>query len=276
MRPAPPADPPAGVAADEHTAPPSERQGIDAPGTGSHPRPRLGTAARIAVAVVALGLVGASVAYVLSKSPRVTHPPLTKPVASPTVPPTPAFAFTEANLHALPSEPGVSTTAATSVLDSVKASLTKFYSLTLSTPSTWSRGVPDSAWDAFAPDVRARAKGDAASLALGNQLPSLETVAVSSATLDVSVLLDPSGHATAATAVVSIQATGLLKTAQRVTIGVDAAFVLRRLDQTWLVTGWPDAHLTTAPAPTVSPTPEVGPSGSPGASAPGATPETSP
>ena len=277
MRAAPPVDPPADVAPDEQSERATDNESMDAPSANGYRRPRLGTVARLAVAIIALGLLAVSVAFVIAKKPSVATRPR-PPVASPPAPRTPPFAFTEAHLHTLPSRNGVPTTAATSVLDSARTSLTSFYSLTLTTPSTWSRGVPNQAWDGFAPDAGDRARSDAASLALGNQLPDLEAVRVASATLDVSVLVDATGHAQAATAAVSIHANGVLRGGQPVVIGIDASFVLRRLDRQWLITGWPSAHLTTGPAPTPtpSPTPAAGPSASPGASVATPTPGTSP
>src|SRR5947208_9722964 len=130
MRPAPPAGPLADVARDEESEPTTDHQAMGAASRNGHRRPRAGTAARLAVAVIALGLLGVSVAFVVAKHPSVVRHPR-KPVASPAVPPTPPFAFTEAHLHALRARSGAPTKAATSVLDAARTSLTAFYSLTL-------------------------------------------------------------------------------------------------------------------------------------------------
>lgn len=227
------------------------------------------------MAVIALALAGASVLFVLSKNPSAVPHRFPSPVASQTVPPTPAFAFTEAKVRALRSEPGVPTGTASSVLDAARTSLTNFYALTLTTPSAWTNGAPDGAWDAFAPAARRRARDDATSLALGKQLPGLASLRVTSATLDVAVLIDPSGHAQAATAVVSVRADGLLADGRSALIALDASFVLRRLDRRWLITGWPAAKLSMEPVPSSSPTPAPGPSATAGASGAAPSPEAS-
>ena len=216
--------------------------------------------------VIAVGLLAASVVLVLARNPRVVHRTSVPP--RPSAPPAVAFGFTSVRIHALPARRGTSTNASTSVAEDVRASLTGFYDSTLTRPSTWTRGVPDDAWDAFAPTVRDRATGDGTSLALGNQVPDLRSLTVGSATLDVTVLIDPSGHAQATVARVSIEASGALDTGAPIQVTVDASFVLRRIDQRWLITGWPEASLRVGPAaPSVGPS--AGPSSGISPSAPG-------
>ena len=257
---APPADPPAGDLSSDPLDLPSASRAVD-PAGARKDRRRLGTAARIAVVVIAVGLLAASVVLVLARNPRVLHRTSVPP--RPSAPPAVAFGFTSVRIHALPARRGTSTNASTSV-----ASLTGFYDSTLTRPSTWTRGVPDDTWDAFAPNVRDRATSDAKSLALGNQVPDLRSLGVGSATLDVTVLIDPSGHAQATVARVSIEAGGALDTGAPIQVTVDASFVLRRIDQRWLITGWPEASLRVGPAaPSVGPS--AGPSSGISPSAPG-------
>jgi hypothetical protein len=283
MRPAPPADPPAGEA-------PTERLGLtspsdmDAPPAPSAPRPSLGTAARITVVLIALGLLGASATLVLARNPRLVH---RHPVASSPTPPRPtaaAFGFTSVRIRALPAARGVSTKASVSVAEDVRASLTGFYASTLTRPATWTQGVPDGAWDAFAQAVRGRAMGDSTSLALGKQFPNLESLTVAAATLDLKILIDTAAHAQATVASVEIDANGVLDTGEHLSVVAQTSFIVRRIDRRWLITGWPGAKLSVEPvAPSVGPS--VGPSGgapsagSPSGTAPSAgspTPRVSP
>src|SRR5437667_2216767 len=155
---APPADPPAGDLSSDPLDLPSASRAVD-PAGARKDRRRLGTAARIAVVVIAVGLLAASVVLVLARNPRVVHRTSVPP--RPTAPPAVAFGFTSVRIHALPARRGASTKASTSVAEDVRASLTGFYDSTLTRPSTWTRGVPDDTWDAFAPNVRDRATSDA-------------------------------------------------------------------------------------------------------------------
>ena len=206
--------------------------------------------------LIAVGLLAASVLLVLARSPRVVHGAPVPP--RPTPPPAAAFGFTSVKIHPLPARRGVSTKASSWVAQDVRASLTGFYDATLTRPSTWTRGVPDDAWNAFAPSVRDRASGDGKSLALGNQVPNLRSLTVGSGTLDVTVLIDPSGHAQATVARVSIVASGALDTGAPIQVSVDASFLLRRVDRRWLITGWPEASVRVEPV-----APSVGPSAGP-------------
>src|SRR5439155_3156971 len=137
-------------------------------------RRRHGTAARIAVVFVALGLLAASVVLVVTRKPRAVH--LAPVPPRPTQPPAAAFAFTSVRIHPLPAQRGVSTKTSTSVAEDVRGSLSSFYDAALTRPSTWTRGVPSDAWDAFDPTVRDRATSDEKSLALGDQAPDLRSL----------------------------------------------------------------------------------------------------
>src|SRR5439155_19584101 len=242
-------------------------------------RRRHGTAARIAVVFVALGLLAASVVLVVTRKPRAVH--LAPVPPRPTQPPAAAFAFTSVRIHPLPAQRGVSTKTSTSVAEDVRGSLSSFYDAALTRPSTWTRGVPSDAWDAFDPTVRDRATSDEKSLALGDQAPDLRSLTVGSATLDITVLIDAAGHAQATVARVSIEASGALNDGSTVQVTVDASFVLRRIDQRWLITGWPQAslHIEPALAPSVGPSTGVSPSAPAGGAASpsaGPTPQASP
>src|SRR6266566_1555939 len=99
MRPAPPADPPAGEVSTERLGRPSPPH-MDGPPVRHPARSRLGTAAR--VAVILIGLLGASAALVLTRNPRLVQG--RPPAGSPT-PPRPtaaAFGFTSVRIRALP------------------------------------------------------------------------------------------------------------------------------------------------------------------------------
>jgi hypothetical protein len=237
---------------------------MEPPDNDGHHRPRLGTASRLAAVAIALALLGGLSAAFLLRLPH-PAPRRLRTVASPTSPPIAPFAFTSVTVHPLPSAVGEPTTSASSVAVSVRASLGRFYQLSVSTPSAWTHGVPGQAWDAFAADVRDQARADAKALTLGGQVASIRSLTVDSATLEVDVLLDRQGHAQAATAQVSIQATGDTSTGPPVLVTINDAFILRRLDQSWLVTAWPRAKVSIGPVPTPPVGPSVGPSTAPSA-----------
>ena len=109
----------------------------------------------------------------------------------------------------------------------------------------------------------------------------MRSLTVGSATLDITVLIDAAGHAQATVARVSIEASGALNDGSTVQVTVDASFVLRRIDQRWLITGWPQAslHIEPALAPSVGPSTGVSPSAPAGGAASpsaGPTPQASP
>lgn len=182
--------------------------------------------------------------------------------------PPPATVFSFQNVKVVPDRVDARTSrdAATPAAQDVQNALLAFYERAFVDPHTWARGVPADAWNVFATSDRARARGDAASLALGNQLPTLRSMSVVTSDLTIHVLLDQSGHAAAAVATVTFQSTGTLADGRTVQVDNEASFLFRRLQQAWLITGYPQAKTSVEPGPA----PQPGPSGAPSASPAGA------
>ncbi len=262
MRSAPPADPPAGEPDEATLAGRSE--GTAQAGIPSHPDRSLRLRNWVVGCLVLLALAGGVTAFLLTRHHPVAHPGAHgSPSPSPSpIPPAEAFAFTTTTTDVV----GVTSAgkpAAEALAATIRTSLTSFYQQAFATPSTWTKGVPASAWDVFASPVRPQAERDASSLALGRQAPGLVRLHVGEATLTVHVLVDGTGHPVSAFADVSVQATGSLKDGTTVEVTNTATLLFRRLDQAWVITGYPVAKTTvtsTLPAP--------GPSASTGGASP--------
>jgi hypothetical protein len=156
---------------------------------------------------------------------------------------------------------GGSASTGTLVAAQIRDALSVFYDRAFLEPQTWSDGVPAQAWSVFAPDLASRAKADADSLSLGSSATRIGDLSVSSASLRVSVLFDPSGHATTATAVVELHASGTLKGGGAVQVAVNASYLLKPLSGRWVVVGYPVAKTTVdaLPGPPATPSAAGGP-----------------
>jgi hypothetical protein len=226
-------------------------------GTGTPPptRPLLvgaGVAllAGIVIAVVVLLSAG-------TQSPLGARPPAGSPSAHPSPTPTvPAFTF-PLRVVAVPVTNRDGQRASTEAASSVQVALSSFYAQGFLAPETWTKGVPQNAWDVFDGGVRARAKDDAPSLALGTQAGDLIRLEVTKAGLTVRVLLDASGRPVAADAQVRFQATGTIAGGELVEVTNAASFLLRPESGRWLIVGYPNA--TTNVSAPVSPSPSAAP-----------------
>ena len=139
--------------------------------------------------------------------------------------------------------------------ETIRASLSRFYDQAFADPSTWTGGVPSSAWDLFSPSVRSQAQRDAASLALGRQVSGLAHLFVTQNSLFVRVLVDPRGRIEVSAADVRFAASGELGDGRFVDILDRASFLFRPESGRWMIAGYPTASLTLVPvqpAPTPS------------------------
>jgi len=272
MRSAPPADRPAGDP-DGVTLSGQPEGHAEAGRTVRHAGRRRARV-RVLVGVAVLALAGGALGFALT---RHHAGPSTIAHGSPSprspVPPAEPFAFTSTKTDVI----GVSAigkASAVQLATTIQASLVSFYQQAFATPSTWTRGVPASAWSVFSPAIRAQAERDSTSLALGAQAPDLLRLHVTDSTLTVHVLVDASGHPVSALADVTVQATGSLKDGEIVSVTNSASLLFRRLDQAWVITGYPAANTSvTAPTPTLGPSPT---SGSPSPGSASTTPSASP
>ncbi|HEY3210523.1 MAG TPA: hypothetical protein VGL18_12165, partial [Actinomycetota bacterium] len=77
---------------------------------------------------------------------------------------------------------------------------------------------------------------------------------ITNASLSVRVLLDPKGHPEAAVAAVVFETSGTLSGGEPVQVSNHASFLMRPIDGSWLVVGYPKAKTEVdAPSPTPSP-----------------------
>jgi hypothetical protein len=217
--------------------------------------------------VVVLALAGGALGFALTRHHAGSNPIAHGSPSPSPVPPAEPFAFTSTKTDVI----GVSAAGKASAVQlatTIQASLASFYQQAFATPSTWTRGVPASAWSVFSPAIRAQAERDSTSLALGAQARDLLRLHVTDSTLTVHVLVDASGHPVSALADVTVQATGSLKNGEIVSVTNSASLLFRRLDQAWVITGYPAANTSvTAPTPTPGPSPTTG-SPSPGSPSP--------
>lgn len=206
--------------------------------TGAHAR-----RSRAWLLVPALVLIAAAGAVALV----VTHSssPSAAPGASPTASPgRHGFAFPPATVVVVRTEKGQSAVAAPRAAAGVASALNGFYDEAFVDPRTWTGGVPSASWNVFAQRVRPLAQRDSTSLALGRQAPSLASLGVTTSSLQVTVLLDPSGSASAAEAKVTLAAAGKLRDGTPVAVHSTASLFLTPTGSTWSITAYPDARTT--------------------------------
>jgi hypothetical protein len=195
--------------------------------------------AAAAVALVIAGLAVWLFTRGSTTSPRTGGPHAT-PAVSPTVPGRPAFFF-----HILSRPPAATgkrnRAAADDASVEIGSRLATFYDTVFMDPSTWMDGVPDDAWAIFDPSVADRAREDAKAFTLADRAPDLIKLSVTQSTLDVKVLLNPTGQPYAAIAEVAVLAVGTLQGGQTVNVTNHAELLLRTEGGQWFVVGYPSA-----------------------------------
>jgi len=218
--------------------------------------------ARLGIALVVVAAVITSIVVVLTRnSSKTATPAQTAPVSgSPLPSPTPRSVFTfpapEIEGFTVVGVGGVSLSREPAAL--IQSTLSQFYDQAFLDPVTWANGVPEEAWSAFDASVRDQAIADTASLALGDTVPSLESLEVTKATLSVNVLLNTNKKPDAAFAEIVFNATGTLTDGEEITITNRAEFLLRPVSNTWLIFGYPEATTNvTGISVTATPTPSA-------------------
>ena len=212
---------------------------------------KLSTRVVIGVAVVAMAGVAAGVILSRDGPSGILKP---GPTSSPTRQP---FAFPAPRVIPVAVQHSRGTRAANQTATAIRDTLSGFYSQAFVDSEVWSGDVPDGAWEAFAPRARARARADAASLTVRAVGAPIQDLELTSASLTVRVLLDPSGHPVAADADAVFRATAKLRGGQSIEVANEASYVFRRASNRWLITGYPRARTEvsrTGPLPGPSPT----------------------
>jgi hypothetical protein len=201
-------------------------------------------------------------------SPGPSQPPLS---TSPPAPPREAFVFPLEKTTA--TSTGRRNDAATrTAATRIQTTLSAFYDAAFMDPRNRTQTLPVEAWNAFAGQVRKKARSDAAALTLGETGPGIDELSVTDASLSVRVLLDPRGRPRAAVATVKFDASGTLRTGEAVLVSNRASFLLEPDGTRWLVVGYPSAK-TDVETPTPTPSPGASASATPSASpSPGASP----
>jgi hypothetical protein len=180
-----------------------------------------------------------------------------QPPASPPVPPREAFVFPLEKTTAT-STGKRNDAAARTAATRIQTTLSAFYDAAFMDPRNRAQTLPLAAWNAFARQVRKKARSDAAALTLGETGSSIDELSVTDATLSVRVLLDPRGRPRAAVATVAFDASGTLTSGEAVLVSNRASFLLEPDGTRWLVVGYPSAK-TDVETPTPTPSPGESP-----------------
>jgi polyisoprenyl-teichoic acid--peptidoglycan teichoic acid transferase len=130
--------------------------------------------------------------------------------------------------------------------EAVRDVMTDVYTTGFVDPARWGDGTFPSLFTSFAPTARAAARGDLGALTLGAMAHRLEGVRPSDTTMDVRVIGDRAGRPLVAFATIRFRAIGVASGAE-IPIRHDGAYVLRRSDAGWRVTGYDVASRVPSP-----------------------------
>jgi hypothetical protein len=125
------------------------------------------------------------------------------------------------------------------VAPQVQTTLSDLYGGLFLDPKAWSTAPPDDVWDHFTGRAQEQAQSDGAALGLGDLTGTIDTLKVSSSSLEVHVLTDRSNNPVAAVAKVQFVADATTKDGRHIQITRDAQYLLDHVDGTWLVSGYP-------------------------------------
>ncbi len=193
------------------------------------------------IAAVTVLLVGAGGYYLLSSRGELPSPFSREPER-------PTFGFELSSLKGYRlGEEKASTRATERAARAIRRDLSEFYIDAFLAPSSWSDGVPEEAWEIFAPAARKHAQRNASSFSLGDTGRSVSALTPAGSALSVRVLFDSSGRPHAATAVAALKAEGRTKAGQRFRLTSRSGFVLRPVDGRWLIVGYPKARTSLKP-----------------------------
>jgi hypothetical protein len=144
----------------------------------------------------------------------------------------------------------------------IQDTLTNLYGQTLVDQANWSAGPPAAVWNAFAPEIRAKAEADRAAFTIGESGRLLSQLQVSSSSLTIRFLIDQSGRIAGAQAAVSIRGSGEVRGSGAVNVVVVGHLLMQQVNGAWLITGYPSASVSVKSPPGSTPlSPGPSPSG---------------
>jgi hypothetical protein len=185
------------------------------------------------IAVVVVLLVGAAVVVGLVVTGHDSAIPIIgKPTRA-------DFTFTMGDVSATALGGKHSQGVAEQVAPQVQTTLSDLYGGLFLDPKAWSTAPPDDVWDHFTGRAQEQAQSDGAALGLGDLTGTIDTLKVSSSSLEVHVLTDRSNNPVAAVAKVQFVADATTKDGRHIQITRDAQYLLDHVDGTWLVSGYP-------------------------------------
>jgi hypothetical protein len=149
------------------------------------------------------------------------------------------FTFTMGGVSATSLGGKHSQVVAKQVAPEVQQTLSDLYGGLFLDPKAWSTAPPDDVWTHFTGPAQRQAKADGAALGLGNLTGRIDTLKVSSSSLQVHVLTDASNKPVAAIAKVTFVADATTKDGQHIQITRDAQYLLDPVDGMWQVSGYP-------------------------------------
>jgi hypothetical protein len=169
-------------------------------------------------------------------APRPTPPP---------VPPRTPFRFRLVGVTTSPAEPGKGQPAGRSAGREIRSTLSGLYDRAFVDPASWEGPVPESVWEAFAPQVRPLARRDVASFTMPDVRGTLAAFEVERSSLSVQVLVAPDGRAAAAFAGLTFVAHAELVGGDGVLVWNEATLLLRPIEGEWLIAAYPQAESRT-------------------------------
>lgn len=129
----------------------------------------------------------------------------------------------------------------------IRVDLSEFYIDAFLAPASWTDGVPEEAWEIFAPAARKHAQRHASTFSLGNTGRSVSALRATGSALQVRVLFDSAGRPHAATAVAALTANGRTRGGQGFELSNRSGFVLRPVEGRWLIVGYPKVRTSLKP-----------------------------
>ncbi len=129
----------------------------------------------------------------------------------------------------------------------IRVDLSEFYIDAFLAPASWPDGVPEEAWEIFAPAARKHAQRHASTFSLGNTGRSVSALRATGSALQVRVLFDSAGRPHAATAVAALTANGRTRGGQGFELSNRSGFVLRPVEGRWLIVGYPKVRTSLKP-----------------------------
>lgn len=149
---------------------------------------------------------------------------------------TPNFSFDVRKVVVVPTVSGdkTSKTASDAIAQSVSNDLANFYKTAYLDPNNWSTGKYDSAWQFFDKTALADAKGDAASLTLGNG-SAYQSVMPKPSTTTIKILMGAGGKPDTAAAQVTFGVLATDKSGAKTTVASMGQYFLKPAGKDWAI-----------------------------------------